>query len=305
MGKILVSTKGMSLEEWLAWRRKGIGGSDVPAILGFNKYKGVIDVWLDKLNKSEPVQENKPMKWGKMIEKLLAESFMKETGKKLRQSNAIYQHDTYYFMLANIDRLVVGENAGWEGKTVNARYKDDGRCPIEYWLQCQHYMEVLNKDYWYITILAGGQYDYTYRVDRDQEYIDKVLLPAEERLWDKVLDGTIPAPDGTETAKKALADIYPEATDGEIELPEDTYELFDKYDDLKMKKELVEAKLLEIENKVKALMEDKPKAFIFDRNVSWTNVVSNKFDSKSFKEEHPDLYKQYTKPTAYRRFQIK
>lgn len=305
MGKILTSTKNMSHDEWLAWRRKGVGGSDVPAILGFNKYRGIIDVWMDKLNKSEPIQENKPMLWGKRLESILAEVFMEETGKKLIQRNAIYQHKKHYFMLANIDRLVTGESAGWEGKTVNARYKDDGRCPIEFWLQCQHYMEVLNKDYWYLTILAGGQYDYTYKVERDQNYIDKVMVPAETEFWQKVINQEMPAPDGTETAKNALSEMYPEATEEEMELPEDAYELLDKYDGYKEKKGLVEGKMTEIENQLKALMEDKAKAFVFDRKVYWSNVVSSKFDKKQFKMDHPELHDRYTVPSAYRRFQIK
>lgn len=36
----------------------------------------------------------------------------------------------------------------------------------------------------------------------------------------------------------------------------------------------------------------------------WTSVLSNRFDTTSFKKEHADMYKQYTKQTASRRFSI-
>lgn len=44
----LVKTKDMSHEDWLQWRKRGIGGSDVAAIAGLSKYKSPVGVWLDK-----------------------------------------------------------------------------------------------------------------------------------------------------------------------------------------------------------------------------------------------------------------
>ena len=38
--------------------------------------------------------------------------------------------------------------------------------------------------------------------------------------------------------------------------------------------------------------------------VRWTSVVSNRFDSASFKKTHKDLYEQYTKATESKRFSI-
>ncbi len=36
----------------------------------------------------------------------------------------------------------------------------------------------------------------------------------------------------------------------------------------------------------------------------WTSVLSNRFDTTTFKKEHSEMYKQYTKQTASRRFSI-
>ena len=38
--------------------------------------------------------------------------------------------------------------------------------------------------------------------------------------------------------------------------------------------------------------------------VRYTSVLTNRFDTTSFKREHNDLYKQFTKQTASRRFSI-
>lgn len=36
----------------------------------------------------------------------------------------------------------------------------------------------------------------------------------------------------------------------------------------------------------------------------WTSIISNRFDTTTFKREHSEMYKQYTKQTASRRFSI-
>ena len=38
--------------------------------------------------------------------------------------------------------------------------------------------------------------------------------------------------------------------------------------------------------------------------VRYTSVLSNRFDTTAFKREHNDLYQQFTKQTASRRFSI-
>ena len=38
--------------------------------------------------------------------------------------------------------------------------------------------------------------------------------------------------------------------------------------------------------------------------IRYTSVLSNRFDTTAFKREHNDLYKQFTKQTASRRFSI-
>lgn len=48
--QILVETAGLSEEEWLAYRRKGIGGSDVAALLGISPWRTARDLYFDKLN---------------------------------------------------------------------------------------------------------------------------------------------------------------------------------------------------------------------------------------------------------------
>lgn len=74
-----------------------------------------------------------------------------------------------------------------------------------------------------------------------------------------------------------------------------------------------EALLEEAKAQVEAL-KDEIKAEMLTRNteemtagkyiVRWTPVLSQRFDSTTFKKEHAKMYKQYTKQTSSRRFSI-
>ena len=95
---ILVETEGLSHEEWLRWRKKGIGGSDVSAIIGINKWTSAIELWLDKTNqKNDPVEVNEAMEWGTILEPIIREHFAATTGKTVMEVKAMLQHPDHPF----------------------------------------------------------------------------------------------------------------------------------------------------------------------------------------------------------------
>lgn len=73
--------------------------------------------------------------------------------------------------------------------------------------------------------------------------------------------------------------------------------------------QLMEEAKAEIES-----LKDEIKAEMLDRNteeltagryiIRWTSVLSNRFDTTTFKKEHAEMYKQYTKQTSSRRFSV-
>jgi Phage-related protein, predicted endonuclease len=52
MPNVLVSTKDMSKDEWLQWRKRGIGGSDASIVCGLNRYKSPVELWMEKRGNS-------------------------------------------------------------------------------------------------------------------------------------------------------------------------------------------------------------------------------------------------------------
>lgn len=59
-------------------RTKGIGGTDIGAIIGVNPWKGPMDVYLEKIGITEPQEDNEAMWWGREMEPTLAKRYAKE-----------------------------------------------------------------------------------------------------------------------------------------------------------------------------------------------------------------------------------
>ena len=69
----------MSKEVWRQERKKGIGGSDVGAILGVNKFRSVSDVYYDKIGakmiRKETEKSKITLQIGNSLEEVVAEAF--------------------------------------------------------------------------------------------------------------------------------------------------------------------------------------------------------------------------------------
>ena len=116
---ILIPTTPMTREEWLEERRKRIGGSDAAGILGLNPYSSPLAVYMDKKGLTPEREDNLAMELGRELEEFVAKKFEAATGKKVRRKNAIVINPRYPFAHANLDRVVVGEDAILECKTTS------------------------------------------------------------------------------------------------------------------------------------------------------------------------------------------
>lgn len=117
--KRLVSTRNLSKEDWLRYRKCGITGTDAGAILGLNPYRSAFQVYYDKISDTIENIDNEAMRQGRDLEDYVAQRFSEETGFKVRRANAIYQSEEHPLLLADFDRLIVGQKAGLECKTVS------------------------------------------------------------------------------------------------------------------------------------------------------------------------------------------
>lgn len=294
-------------EEWLNDRMKGIGGSDVGAVLGLNKYKSAYTLWAEKcgLLPNEEV-DNEAMRVGRDLEQYVADRFMEATGKKVVTSDYSFQSEAHPFMLANVDRLLVGEEVGLECKTASALTRCDfenGDIPPSYYCQCMHYMAVTGFKKWYIAILVMGKGFYWYEINRNEEEI-QALIEAEQDFWNCVESGEAPEVDASESTKDTL-NLRWQSQEKECILGHEAEDSVKELLSIKKRAKALKELQTAYENVIKSEMEEAEFAEVENATIKWKTSKSMTFDRDKFKKENPELYKKYLKETTSRKFYLK
>ena len=131
------------------------------------------------------------------------------------------------------------------------------------------------------------------------------MIASEQAFWEQnVLAGVEPVPDGSARTGEAIQGQYPEADDGtDIDLS--LYDAdIERYMALNGEIKAREREQDEIKQRIQLYMKDAAKGHATGYRVSWGNVQSSRLDSKALKAGNPEIYAQYVKDTATRRFQI-
>ncbi len=288
---------------WLKERKKGIGGSDVAAVLGLSKYKTALDVYLDKTTDEITVKESEALRQGKDLEPYVASRFTEETGLKVYQKNEILQHPEYPYIIANIDYFIEGIPAFLECKTTANKYNSfdfKNNIKLEYYCQVMHYLGVTGYPKAYLAVLVFGEGFYIHEIERDEEDIKSIINICKDFWENHVMKNIPPEPEKYQMQNK-------------IELPnEEVKELGNDYESLisqlletKQKiKDFVELQE-ELENQIKFALKDNIYGKTGKYMISWKPYTTTTIDIKRLKTENQDLYNQYQIQKTYRRMQIK
>lgn len=304
-----ISTLGMEREEWLRLRKGGIGGSDAGAVCGLNPYSSPMSVYWDKTTDELDLRDNEAMRQGRDLEEYVARRFTEETGLKVRRSNKMYWSEEYPFMYADVDRLIVGEDAGLECKTVSAYHADkwkDGAIPEHYLIQCFHYMIVTGKRAWYIAAVILGQGFVYSKIHWDLEFAER-LIALEEDFWNHHVQARkIPNPNGSESCNAVLEKYFHKSKkEGAVPIPEDIEEKLDRRQDISEEMKRLEKEKTQIEQEVKIFMDGHGEANNERYRIIWQEIDSERLDTRMLKQEQPEVYRKYVKSSRSSRFTIK
>lgn len=308
MAKKIVNVSTISREEWLAWRRTGIGGSDAAAVIGLNPFRSRIEVYADKMGMMPEKEDTESMRLGRDLEDYVAQRFCEATGKKVRRNNFMWCHDEHRCMIADVDREIIGENAGLECKTTQAwggKVIMKGEIPLTYYVQCMHYMAVMGYDRVYLAVLIFGKGFFHFTIERDEDEI-AALVAAEASFWrDHVEAGISPDPDGSQSAEQAVDAIWGNRAQ------EDELLMFDFSDDMRELCDLAAAEK-EIKRRKDAIKQRLQAALgehmvgSSDRYViTWRPQERSSIDSRRLYRERPDIYREYLTTSSTRIFKIK
>ena len=283
--KRLISTLNLSKEDWLRYRKCGITGTDAGAILGLNPYRSAFQVYHDKISDTTENIDNEAMRQGRDLEDYVAQRFTEATG----------------------DRLIVGQKAGLECKTVSPFSADkwaDGKIPAHYMAQVNHYLAVSGFDCWYIAALIFGKELVIHKITTDKEVLNN-LIAKEEHFWKyNVMPEIPPVPTGSEGDTQQINQLYSADDRNKTADLNPIRDLLDKRQELSDQIEQMEQEKMAIEQQVKLQMQDAAYGTAPGYKVSWVSSESKRVDSQRLKKEQPDIFNRYSKNVSSRRFTI-
>lgn len=304
-------------DAWVLARTSGIGGSDIGAICGVSPFSSARQIYMSKTGQySEALAFNDAakdrMRFGHLLEPIVADEYARRTGAKLVEFNATVRHKDYPWALANVDRLELNEAGDIvkivECKTTGEYNNSDwesGDLLLSYIYQLNWYMWILDIKQGAFACLVGGNKFYHYDVFRNDELINDVLIPAAKSFWyDNVLalkEPELQAAD-TEFAKATYTSVV---KNSETLLDEVANDLAATVVDCKAKIKELEAILEEAENRLKDRLKDHEIGYTRDYTVKWSPRSQQRVDSEKLKLNYPEIYNLVLKKIEFRAMSIK
>ena len=308
--------------------RKGfIGGSDVADIFSIPPYGCARRLWYVKTGvEPDYPKDNFHLRRGKILEPVAAMFYAQETGHKIRKRNLRLIDEQYPFMAALLDREVVKDERGpgvLEVKCPGMRtYLDVKRKGIQdaYILQIQHYLRVRKAEWGAFCAFSAELAEvFHFEVMRDEELIQKVV-EGELAFWELVQRHT--APDKLDKKdKRCLQCTHGTTCQGitneeylafantdssiELVLDEELERYTEEYWEVKAVKDEADEMMDSVKEKIKMRMEVlAPKVQVGSSKVYYTDVVSNRWDTKKLAVVHPELVAEFKKPSASKRLAL-
>jgi putative phage-type endonuclease len=291
-------------KEWVRARRLGLGGSDAAAALGFSPYTTPYELYLEKRGEvpDKDLSDNPFVEWGSRLEDVISDAYSEKTGQKVHRVNRILKHPEHPWMLANLDRRIVGDKRGLEVKTANAWSGRDAETwgasgtdivPEHYLLQCAHYLAVTGYTAFDLCVLIGGNDLRIYTIARNEALIAH-LIEGESAFWNLVKTGVPPAAktisDTRAKFRTHIAKTYVEATDDVKPLVEEYLSLTEQ---LKAFKALDERKE-ELQAQIGDFMGMNEVLTVNDVDrLSFKGQSTGKRLPSSFKDAEPEIFAKY------------
>lgn len=206
---------------WLAERRKGVGSSDAAAVLGFSPYKTAYEVFLEKTGRLPDAPESEAMRWGTLLEDVIAAAYSERTGEALRPLPLLHS-ERWPWMLASVDRVtdsgkvVEIKNVGWRMQGEWGE-EDTDKVPAHYLIQLMHQLAVTGRERGDLVALIGGQDLRVYSFERNDKLIER-MAHAEGEFWRLVETGVQPDPDFAHATTPALLDALHRPGELRVEL---------------------------------------------------------------------------------------
>ncbi|WP_333662776.1 YqaJ viral recombinase family nuclease [Acinetobacter sp.] len=313
-------------DQFLANRKKGIGGSDVAAILGLSPYKSPYQLWLDKTGRSEKKDsQNESAHFGNLLEDVVAKEFSRRTGMKVQrvkdQLSLESQGDSW--AIGNIDRAIINPEISGnvrlkegvlttdmilECKTaseyMSKLFGEDGsdHIPDYYLTQCLWYLKLTGAKVCYLAALIGGNKFRMYRIERDEDLIESIFKQV-KAFWFNHVVADVP-PDPT-CFDDVLHRWSTHIVGKQVEADFEHIKLGEELVAVQSRQKADKAREDEIKLKIVSTMQDAEMMISQGKTLfTYKEQSSTRIDSTLLKKEEPDLFTKYSKTSSTRVFRI-
>lgn len=282
----------MSDIEWLEWRKGGIGGSDIPVILGLVDWATPGEIWAQKINHPDAAQTvvTERMDWGTALEDIILDKWIEREG----------------IDPAEVERQVrcVNQEHPWQRSTPDAIWQDTvidtknvssypwETVPDHYRAQVLWQMQTSGKRKGLLVVLHNGCELRDYEVEWDQALVDGIVRRARE-FWQHVLEAKHP--------------------EGAIEVDDKLLRLAEDYETARATRLRAKAVEDQCKEELTAALNGHSEAHIGGTPlVTWREAVIRKVDTLALLEAHAtatgqtvdDVRAQFETPIASRRLNV-
>lgn len=296
---------------WLAQRRLSIGSSDAAAACGLSRYKTELQLYMEKRGElaEEDFSTKRRVRMGHKLEPIVAEEYEIATKRRLQRVRNVLRSNTYPFMCASLDRVVVGERrlvelktAGYWAAKQDADWGPDGTdlTPIEYAIQVAHQLIVTTYDAADLAVMIDNDDLRIYNFAPDERLM-ALVIERETDFWRRVQEGDPPAP-------RTLDDTmlkYPKAQERKVYASVEIAKLVGEMQDIKRQIAVFEEQFDARKLVVQEFMGDGDALYLNDDLIAtWKNSKRTTIDSKRLKTELPDVAKAYSQTSESRTFKM-
>jgi len=298
----------MLTKEQLAERKNQIGGSDIASILGMSPWKTALQLWAEKTGTVEPdvLSDKEYVQLGIELEDFVCKKFEKKTDMKVRRDNRTFVHKDYPYMVAHIDRRIVGTEAILEAKTCSSwklKAWEGEEIPEPYILQCLWYMGITGMKKCYICCLIGGQKFVWKEVKFDEELFNSMVEKAKD-FWEEYVLKNI-QPMAVSGDKDFMVNLYPSEKNDELQVANNEVEDWIAHlQESKMHIKEMKKETDDLESKIKQIIGETTGLQTEKYIVTWK---SQNGSPKYLKQRMIDdgIFEKYTEPTTRRVMRVK
>lgn len=293
-------------QQWHEARMKGIGGSDVAAIMGLSRYKSPYTVWAEKRGLfAEDISGKASVRWGNILEPVVREHFAAAHPEfEVNATGAMFVSTDRPWAFANLDGVINDQDGNeyvLEIKTASERMSKDWEdgVPLYYLTQVTHYMSVTGMAGAYVAVLIGGSDYREYFIPRDEDDV-KAVDDTVDAFWHLHVESDVPPGIvGSADEASALLSANPKESDELLAVDDESVEmLLEALDIYKARIKEYEAKKRKAENELRKRIGSAKGIDTETHRVVWVRGTSQKLDAKRMQAEIPDTYSKYITEAA-------